>query len=101
MDYLPIAQALGVVYQSDGHNDEAGSVDDCVAQVLWLKARIQELEDHVSPPNSCDLADYLGPVKLCPFCGSESLERDAWEENIICKNCGASCPVGGWQFRAV
>ena len=73
---------------------------DLHQQLRDARTRIGELEEMVSPPNSIDLADFIGPIKPCPFCGSVALTRDGFEEHIICKNCGASAPVGGWQFRA-
>lgn len=62
--------------------------------------RIKELEMLVYPFNAIGLADFIGPVKPCPFWGLVSLERDGFEEHIVCKNCGGSAPVGGWQFRS-
>ncbi|HLP30744.1 MAG TPA: hypothetical protein VK150_05240 [Geothrix sp.] len=65
------------------------------------EARVAELGAQLSPLNTCDLADFIGPTKPCPFCGSTALTRDGFEEYIICQNCGGSAPVGGWQFRAI
>ena len=70
------------------------------AKVDVLEADLDRYRQMVSPANAIDLGEFLGPVKPCPFCGSVALERDGFEEHIICKNCGASAPVGGWQFRA-
>jgi len=75
-------------------------IDTKESEIKARGERIKELEEMVSPLNTCDLSDFIGPVKPCPFCGSISLERDGFEEHIVCKNCGGSAPVGGWQFRA-
>ena len=70
------------------------------AKVDVLEADLDRYREMVSPANAIDLGEFIGPVKPCPFCGSVALERDGFEEHIVCKNCGASAPVGGWQFRA-
>jgi hypothetical protein len=67
----------------------------------WGKVaeRITELEEKISPCHSIPLEDFLGPLKPCPFCGSENLFNDDGMA-IICRNCEATAPVSGWQFRA-
>lgn len=70
------------------------------AKVDVLEADLDRYRQMVSPANAIDLGEFIGPIKPCPFCGSVALERDGFEEHIVCKNCGASAPVSGWQFRA-
>ena len=71
------------------------------AKVDVLEADLDRYRKMVSPANAIDLGEFIGPVKPCPFCGSVALERDGFEEHIVCGNCGASAPVGGWQFRVL
>ena len=70
------------------------------AKVDVLEADLDRYRQMVSPANAIDLGEFIGPIKPCPFCGSVALERDGFEEHIVCKNCGASAPVSGWQVRA-
>lgn len=72
-------------------------------ELLGENAKLREELDRylhmVSPENAIDLGEFMGPPKPCPFCGSVALTHDGFEEYIVCGNCGASAPVGGWQFR--
>ena len=49
---------------------------------------------------SIPLEELIGPRKPCPFCGSNDLELNCWEEYVVCKGCDASAPAMRWQFRA-
>ena len=53
-----------------------------------------------NPSFSIQLQELIGPRKPCPFCGSNDLELNCWEEYVVCKGCDASAPAMRWQFRA-
>lgn len=41
-DYLAVCQALGIVYEADGHPDHAGPISDVLREIARLKAKADE-----------------------------------------------------------
>jgi hypothetical protein len=64
---------------------------------VCISAEVERLRDCVSPRYSIPLNEALGPLKPCPFCGSQSIGSN--EGEVYCNNCEATNSTLAWQFR--
>lgn len=100
-DYLAVAQALGIVYQADGHADEPGSVEEIVAHVREMQATETEWME----------ARYFGfsADGSCRACGGDGYHDVGEDRTVECDECkghgmlprllAARFLTAGWRRR--
>lgn len=77
----------------DGPTREHITTECCVC----LRAEVERLQECVSPRYSIPIEEALGPLKPCPFCGSQNI--GSHEGEVYCNNCDATNSTLAWQFR--